>query len=112
MPTFGNIRSTKQGMKSVTFIKSQAPKSKFQESSKHQTSYNNGPVWAKAFKRQRTAALQNLADSVAREQPRQRLGVRLSSAALSEFDVINDSKKKEKATHGLAGIFSASSSAG
>jgi hypothetical protein len=33
-------------------------------------------------KRQRTAALQNLAEGVARNPSRQRLGVRLSSAAL------------------------------
>jgi hypothetical protein len=35
--------------------------------------------------RQRTAALQNLAAGVAREKARQRLGVRLSSAALYEI---------------------------
>src|SRR5689334_13386577 len=36
MPTFGNIRSTKHGMNRVTVMKSQAPNSKHQTSSKHQ----------------------------------------------------------------------------
>src|SRR5262249_16508989 len=39
-------------------------------------------------KRQRTAALQDLAEGAARNSSRQRLGVRLSSAALRWFDAV------------------------
>ncbi len=38
-------------------------------------------------KRQRTAALQDIAERVVRNPSRQRLGVRLSSAALSSVDL-------------------------
>jgi len=39
-------------------------------------------------KRQRTAALQNLADGIARRRTRQRLGVRLSSAAFLAAEML------------------------
>src|SRR5689334_21017065 len=48
-----------------------------------EASERNGACGRKQRKRQRTAALQNLAEGVARYPARQRLGVRLSSAALT-----------------------------
>src|SRR6266478_1840661 len=52
-------------------------------------------VWVrKQQKRQRTAALQNLAEGVARNPPRQRLGVRLSSAALTNGPPANERRAK------------------